>query len=299
VATTASAIASGDTSRRVDPAPAGTEAGHLARAFNVMVDERQSVEDRLRRFVADASHELRTPLTTIAGVHELFGSGVLVGSDLDEAMRRASSEARRMATLVDDLLLLTQLDHARPLAVAEVDLAEIVRDAAADVRLLRPDRPLAVDAAGTAIVRGDETHLRQVIVNLANNAVTHTAPGTAIRFAARTDGDTCVVEVSDDGPGLTAEQAEHVFDRFYRAALGRGRRTGGSGLGLSIVHSIVAAHHGHVSVTSALGSGCCFKVVLPAAHLHRTSRFPSGPREVSGALSEHDHTERNVHQAHP
>jgi two-component system OmpR family sensor kinase len=111
VAAAADAIASGYTTRRVDPTPPSrTEAAHLARAFNVMVDERQAGEDRLRRFVADGSHELRTPLTTVTGVCELFRSGSLTGSELDEAMRRADSEAKRMTRLVDDLLLLTKLD---------------------------------------------------------------------------------------------------------------------------------------------------------------------------------------------
>jgi two-component system OmpR family sensor kinase len=268
VAAAADAIASGETTRRVDPPPPGTEAGDLARAFNVMVDERQAIEDRLRRFVADASHELRTPLTTVAGVVELVQSGSLAGPDLDEAIRRARSEVGRMTSLVEDLLLLTQLDHGRPLADDEVDLAVLVSDAAADAGFAQPERPVTVDVAGSAIVRGDEVRLRQVVGNLVSNALTHTSPGTALHLALRTEDDACVLEVIDDGPGLTAEQAEHVFDRFYRVAPGRSRQVGGTGLGgtglgLSIVRSVVAAHHGQVSVTAAPDGGCSFRVILP------------------------------------
>jgi two-component system OmpR family sensor kinase len=264
VAAAADAIASGETSRRVDPPPEGTEAGNLARAFNVMVDDRQAAEDRLRRFVTDASHELRTPLTTVAGVHELFRSGSLTGPDLDEAMRRAGSEASRMTSLVEDLLLLTQLDHGRPLADDEVDLAGLLADAVVDVGLVQPSRPVTVELdAGEAVVRGDEARLRQVIGNLVTNALTHTSPTTALHLAIRPDDRDYVLEVRDAGPGLTAEQAAQVFDRFYRVAPGRSRREGGSGLGLSIVRSIVDAHGGQVSVTAAPGEGCTFRVRLP------------------------------------
>jgi two-component system OmpR family sensor kinase len=287
VAAAADAIASGDTGLRVDPQPSGTEAGHLARAFNVMVDQRQAAEDRLRRFVADASHELRTPLTTVAGVYELFRSGSLVGRDLDEAMNRAASEAGRMTRLVEDLLLLTHLDHGRPLASDDVDLAVLLRDAAGDVWLVQPGRPVAVESDEAALVSGDEARLRQVVGNLVGNAMTHTSPSTALRLTAHRCDDVCVLEVHDDGPGLTPAQAERVFDRFYRANAGRGRRTGGTGLGLSIVQSIVTAHRGQVSVDTTPGRGCTFRVVLPTA-FQRTSRLLSGRDELPLTPSWHD-----------
>jgi len=287
VATAADAIASGDTQLRVEAQPSGTEAGHLARAFNVMVDQRQATEERLRRFVADASHELRTPLTTVAGVHELFRSGSLVGRDLVEAMDRSASEAGRMSRLVDDLLQLTQLDHGRPLADDNVDLAVLLRDAAVDVSLVQPERPVSVESGEPVLVRGDEAQLRQVVANLVGNAVTHTSRCTALKLTAYCRDDVCVLEVRDDGPGLTPMQAERVFDRFYRVDAGRGRRTGGTGLGLSIVQSIVAAHGGEVSVDSTPGRGCTFRVVLPTG-FQRTSRFPSGRPEVTLTPSGHD-----------
>jgi two-component system OmpR family sensor kinase len=289
VAAAADAIASGDTARRVDPAPPGTEAGNLARAFNVMVDERQAFEERLRRFVADASHELRTPLTTVAGVLELVQSGSLAGPELDDAVRRARSESQRMTSLVEDLLLLTQLDHGLPLADDEVDLAVLVRDAAVDVGVVQPDRPVTVVVPEVAIVRGDEARLRQVIGNLVGNVLTHTPPSAAIHLALHGRPEAFSLEVRDTGPGLSAEQVKHVFDRFYRVAAGRSRRAGGTGLGLSIVQSVVAAHRGQVSVTAEPGEGCTFRVVLPR-EFQQTSRIPSEHGKAGQAPSRHGHS---------
>jgi two-component system OmpR family sensor kinase len=303
----AEAIAAGDLDRRVDAPKGRTEASQLARAFNVMVDERQAWEDQLRRFVADASHELRTPLTTIVGVMELHRAGALpAGPRLDDALRRADREAQRMSGLLEDLLLLARLDQGRPLAIEPVDLGQLTADVVYDARLSHPDRPIQVDVRPIPLVPGDETRLRQVVTNLVANAVTHTGPGTEVRVqvhldraASGTVGPACLLEVSDDGPGMTANEARHVFDRFYRVDAGRGRAgpawperrpRGGAGLGLSIVSSIVAAHGGQVSVRTAPGQGATFRVALPLAHSHlqETSR-PSRPSVEPGeAVSRHD-----------
>ena len=260
----ADAIAAGDLDRRVTMQSSKTEAGRLAQAFNVMVDERQASEDRLRRFIADASHELRTPLTTVVGVLELHRSGVLEGADLGEALRRAHLEARRMTGLVEDLLLLARLDDGRPLASEPVDLTRLVADAALDATLIDADRSIVIDAPPAAIVPGDEARLRQVVGNLVANALAYGDPGGEIRLHVRRDRGVCVLEVADDGPGMTAGQAAHVFERFYRIDEGRARRQGGSGLGLSIVQSIVVAHHGSITVDAAPGHGATFRVVLPS-----------------------------------
>jgi two-component system, OmpR family, sensor kinase len=287
VAAAAQAIASGEVTRRVEAQREGTEAGDLARSFNVMVDQRQAVEEQLRRFVADASHELRTPLTTVGGVLELVQAGSLAGPELDEAVRRARSETRRMTILVEDLLMLTQLDQARPLAGDDVDLAVIVKDAVVDVGVVQPQRPVTADVPERALVRADETRLRQVVANLVNNAVVHTPTYAALHLAVYRGEDVWVLDVRDDGPGLTSEQAARVFDRFYRVASGRSRRDGGTGLGLSIVQSVVAALGGQVSVTAAPGEGCCFRVVLPT-DFERTSRLSSDDGEDGLTRSSHD-----------
>lgn len=259
----ATAVAGGDVDRRVEPQPRRTEAGRLADAFNVMVERRQEAEAQLRRFVADASHELRTPLATVAGVLELHQAGALpAGPELDDALRRASQETSRMSGLVQDLLLLAHLDEGRPLDLHRVDLCEIVADAAVDASFHQRDRTITTELDDHAYVLGDEQRLRQVVTNLVDNALAHTPDNGTIELRVRAEGDICVLEVSDDGPGMTADAAAHVFDRFYRADTGRSRAAGGSGLGLSIVASIVSAHHGAVSLETEPGHGAVFRVVL-------------------------------------
>ncbi|MGZ4707958.1 MAG: sensor histidine kinase [Acidimicrobiales bacterium] len=280
----ATAIAGGELDHRVEAQPQGTEAAQLAAAFNVMADRRQAAESKLRQFVADASHELRTPLSTVAGVLELYQSGALeVGPGLDDALRRARQETTRMSALVSDLLLLAYLDQGRPLEAQPVDLTALVADAAFDASLSDPGRHVTTDLAADAVVVGDEHRLRQVVSNLVANALAHTPPDAAVSLKVTTSDDLCVLEVSDDGPGMTAEQASHVFDRFYRCDDGRSRSQGGSGLGLSIVASILEAHGGGVSVETAPGEGARFRVVLPR-HRPSPQNFEETSRESEGSV---------------
>ncbi len=270
---TAGAIAAGDLSRRVETTDPRTEVGRLGLAFNGMLGrieeafaERQASEDRLRRFLADASHELRTPLTSIRGYAELFRRGAdRRPDDLAKAMRRIEEEAERMGVLVDDLLLLARLDQGRPLDRSPVDLAVLAADAVADARVADPDRPITLDAAGPVQVDGDAHRLRQVVANLVTNARTHTPPGTPVRVSARDDGAEAVLEVADAGPGLSAQEAAHVFERFYRGDPSRVRNTGGTGLGLAIVAAIAEAHGGRAEYEPTPGGGATFRVRLPLA----------------------------------
>ena len=265
---TAGAIAAGDLSERVADTDPRTEAGRLGAALNTMLGRieaafsaRAAAEQRLRRFVADASHELRTPLTTIRGYAELYRSGALgTRSDLDDAMRRVEGEAVRMGVLVDDMLLLARLDQGRPLEREPVRLDVVAADAAADARAVDPSRAITVDAEEVTVA-GDDARLRQVVGNLVGNAVRHTPAGTPIAVTVRAAGDVARVSVADEGQGMDAETASRVFERFYRAD--PARSTGGSGLGLSIVAAVVAAHGGTVSVETAPGAGATFVVSLP------------------------------------
>jgi two-component system, OmpR family, sensor kinase len=237
---------------------------------------RQS-EERMRRFVADASHELRTPLTTIRGFAELYRQGASRDpAELDPLMRRIEDQAAGMGLLVDDLLLLARLDQQRPLERRPVDLLALAADAVNDARAVAPDRRIELLTGGhdgatgrPLVVLGDEARLRQVLANLMSNALAHTPAGTPVQVLARTrplDGaPRAVVEVVDRGPGLSAEQAERVFERFYRADPARSRSRGGAGLGLAIVAALVAAHGGVVEVDSAPGRGATFRVLLPLA----------------------------------
>ncbi|MDZ4828133.1 MAG: HAMP domain-containing sensor histidine kinase [Actinomycetota bacterium] len=268
---TAGAIAAGDLSQRVESENENTEVGRLGIALNAMLAqieaafaERTASEDRLRRFVADASHELRTPLTSIRGYSELFRRGADERpEDLAKAMRRIEEEAARMGVLVDDLLLLARLDQGRPLAQEPVDLTRLAEDAVSDARTVAPDRTVRFAPNGAVTVLGDESRLRQVLANLLSNAYTHTPPGTTVDVAVKRDGDDAVVVVADDGPGFSAETAEHAFDRFWREDASRARASGGVGLGLAIVAAIATAHGGSAEVESTPGAGATFRVRLP------------------------------------
>ena len=245
--------------------------GRLAAALNEMLAQietafaqRQASEaearaaaDRMRRFVADASHELRTPLTSIRGFAELHRMGAVPDRAAeDRVMSRIESEAKRMGLLVEDLLLLARLDQQRPLDRKPVDLSLLAADAVHDARTVAPGHHIRLELpeAGPApVVLGDEARLRQVLANLVGNAYSHTPPGTSVTVRVTATCGCAVLEVADDGPGMGAEDAARVFERFYRTDRSRTRASGGTGLGLSIVASLVAAHGGTVSVRYVAG----------------------------------------------
>ncbi len=288
---TAKAIAGGDLTQRVPELDPNTELGQFSAAMNTMLahveaaftarawSEHRAIqsEERMRQFVADASHELRTPLTTIRGFAELYRQGA--APDPAEVLRRIEDEAARMGLLVEDLLLLARLDQERPLQLGPVALSDLIQDASAAAHAVAPGRDIQVDIQQPPeglTVLGDEARLRQIIGNLVTNAITHTPEGTPVRLRLLADGTArAIVEVSDRGPGLTPEQAGHVFERFYRVDKARTRRAAaagpsgltaphsGSGLGLAIVAALVAAHQGTVEVATAPGEGATFRVRLP------------------------------------
>ncbi|MGV0716276.1 HAMP domain-containing sensor histidine kinase [Mycolicibacterium sp. XJ662] len=275
---TAAAIAAGQFDRRIPERDPRTEVGRLSLALNGMLTQIQramaaseasaeharSSEERMRRFITDASHELRTPLTTIRGFAELYRQGA--ARDVEMLMGRIESESSRMGLLVEDLLLLARLDAQRPLDRHRVDLLALATDAVHDARSIAAQRDIAIevfDGPGTPEVLGDEARLRQVISNLVANALQHTPATAGVTVRVGTEGNSAVLEVCDEGPGMSAEDAHRVFERFYRADSSRARASGGTGLGLSIVDSLVRAHGGTVTVTTATGEGSRFRVALP------------------------------------
>ena len=268
---TAGAIAAGDLSRRIDVVDEHTEVGQLGLALNEMMQQierafaaRAASEARLRRFVGDASHELRTPLTSIRGYAELFRRGAADRpEDLAKAMRRIEEEANRMGLLVDDMLLLARLDQGRPVERQPVDLTRITRDAVDDARAVAPNRPIDFSPNGAVFVPGDEARLRQVLGNLLQNATRHTPPDTPVHVRVVSTDDEAVIEVADEGPGVPGDDANRVFERFWRSDPSRTRASGGAGLGLAIVAAIAAAHGGHAEVQSTAGHGATFRVHLP------------------------------------
>jgi len=230
-------------------------------------------EGKMRQFVADASHELRTPLTTIRGYAELYRQGAVPNpEDVAKLVRRIEDEAARMGLLVEDLLLLARLDRERPLMLAPVELPVLAMDAVQAARAIAPDRKIELDVRDSPeklVAYGDDARLRQVIGNLMTNALVHTPADASVTLRLYgAPGNLAVVEVADTGPGLTPEQRERVFERFYRADEARTRHTDrdatGTGLGLAIVAAIVAAHNGTVDVLSEPGAGATFRVSLAA-----------------------------------
>jgi two-component system OmpR family sensor kinase len=265
---TASAIADGDLTRRVPSSRApAMETEQLRVALNSMLHQVESAFEtrerssaQLRRFVADASHELRTPLSAIRGYLQLYGKGMLRDpAERTRAWSRVLSETDRMGHLVDELLTLARLDQQPELRFKDVDLSRLVRDAAEDLRVQEPQRPLTVRADGSVRVRADESGLRQVLGNLLANVRVHTPADAPVTLGVERKDGVVRLHVADEGPGLTDEDAARVFDRFFRAGGGAG-----SGLGMAIVQGVVAAHGGEVGVATAPGSGLTVTVTLPA-----------------------------------
>ncbi len=290
MASTADMItSSGDLAARMPDAGDRQETGRLAAAINTMLDRIQQAfsarlrsEHKVRQFAADASHELRTPLTTIRGYAELYRQGALGPGELPNAMRRIEQEAERMSMLVAELLELARLDRSSSLDLTDTDLATLARDAVADARAVEPDREVIAQLPPSLVVTADEPRIRQVLANLLGNVRAHTPPGTPARVRLYAEGDGAVLEVADDGPGMSARDAARAFDRFHRGAHGNGGADGnpagpapaasgdgagaaGSGLGLSIVHAIAVAHGGYARLWSAPGGGTTVRLWIPLA----------------------------------
>lgn len=318
VEATASQIAGGDLSRRVPVTGTSLEVQDLALSLNEMLvrieqsfaaqsasEERAtSSEAKMRRFVGDASHELRTPLAAIRGFGELYRMGALPhDEDVASAMRRIEDEAKRMGSLVENLLRLARLDEKPDLDLEQVDFTDALFDAAQDLRALDPARQvMVVSLSGTPLsvqphvaigVLGDEASLRQVILNLVGNANRHTPKGSPVEIAVGyTSTGTVRIEIRDHGEGIDDDQREKVFERFYRTDASRVRSAsqgGGAGLGLSIAASIVQQHRGTIGVTETPGGGATFWVEVQGTEISPDAqvtpdqlRALSIPREDGG-----------------
>ena len=275
---------SGDLAARMPDAGDQPETGRLAAAINTMLDRIQQAfgarlrsEQTIRQFAADASHELRTPLTTIRGYAELYRANALGPGGLPDAMRRIEQEAERMSLLVAELLELARLDRPSSLDLSETDLAVLARDAVADARAVEPDREVGISVPDSLVVTADEPRIRQVLANLLGNVRAHTPPGTPAAVRLRTEAGGAVIEVTDQGPGMSEGDAALAFDRFHRgdgalaaaiagrsAAAGQdGTEAASSGLGLSIVQAIAVAHGGRAELSSAPGDGTTIRLWIP------------------------------------
>jgi two-component system OmpR family sensor kinase len=248
-----------------------TEVGQVGAALNRMLDHvgnaleaRHASEMQVRQFVADASHELRTPLAAIRGYAELSRrSRQVVPDEIAHVLTRVESEAKRMTTLVEDLLLLARLDAGRPLAQDPVDLTMLAVDATSDAHAAGPRHFWQLDLPEEPVsVIGDGARLHQVLANLLANARTHTPEGSTVTVRVGAVPNAAVIQVSDNGPGIDPELAPRIFERFARGDSSRSRAAGSTGLGLSIVHAVVTSHGGQVGVQSRPGQ-TVFTVMLP------------------------------------
>lgn len=275
VVKTAESISGGDLLHRVPNANPDTEVGQVATALNVMLEriesdfrELQSSEDRLRQFVSDASHELRTPIAAVSGYAQLFSQGAAQRpEDLERVMQGIERESGRMGRLVNDLLTLARFDDGQAFEREPVELVGLVAEAVETARVVGPEWPIQFDAREPVEVLADRDALRQVFDNLLANARAHTAPGTAVHVRVGSENGEAFVEVADEGPGITEEQAKRVFERFFRADPSRSRHTGGSGLGLAIVATIMHAHDGAAKAEPGPRGGARFTVTLPVFDL--------------------------------
>jgi two-component system OmpR family sensor kinase len=249
-----------------------TEIGQVGSAFNTMLGHvdnalkaRQASESRVRQFVADASHELRTPLASIRGYAELTRRGHYdLPDDVTHSLGRVESEAVRMTSLVEDLLLLARLDAGRDIETGPVDLSSLLVDCVSDAHAAGPDHEWQLDLPDEPVtIEGDSQRIHQVFVNLLANARVHTPAKTHVVVSlVKTAAGGAVVTVKDDGPGIPKERRDDLFERFARGDSSRSRASGSTGLGLAIVRAVIDAHGGEVSVQSKPGE-TVFRVELP------------------------------------
>jgi len=253
----------------------GDELERLATAFNQMLARLEDSFHNINRFSADASHELRTPLTILRGELEALARQPDLPFAWLEPIGSMLEETARLGRIIDHLLTISRLDAGAVQMEGQIlDLGALARSTVEQMRLLADEERISVKYSLTpgVIVFGDPARLVQMIVNLLDNAIKYTGEKGHVELSTSVVGDTAILEVSDDGLGISAEALPHVFERFYRADKARSRESGGTGLGLSIVKAICSAHNGSISISSVEGEGTRVRVELP---LHKGFDRPS------------------------
>ena len=252
-----------DLSRRIAFTGPQDEIGRLAGTVNSMLDRIQVMFDRERQFLADVSHELRTPLTTIRGEMELMAKS----GQLDpEGLEAVQAETERMSRMVGDLLLLARADSAMQLNRVPVELDTLLLEVYRGARTLAGEHhTVELGHEDVATVLGDRDRLKQMLLNLVDNALKYTPPGSTVTLSLFRDKKDVRLVVADNGPGIPPADQAHIFERFYRVDKARARASGGTGLGLSIVQWIATAHGGTATVKSVPGTGSSFVITLPLA----------------------------------
>ena len=264
----AEGITSRNLGERLPVPPTGDEFEHLSQTLNGMIARLEDAFQLNRRFLADASHELRTPLTVLRSELEIMVGRPGLDAGLRETVGSLLEEVQRLVHIVETLLALSRFEtgQTRPEHM-QFDFAQLAAATADQMCLLAEDKgqTLTCEMPAPVLVEGDRARLKQVIVNLLDNAIKYTPKGGTVRLAVTARGDEAVCEVADNGIGIPAGAIAHVFDRFFRVDAARSRDVAGAGIGLSIVKVICAAHNGHVEVESVEGQGSRFRVRLPLA----------------------------------
>jgi len=270
-------------SERLPVVQTGDELERLSIAVNRMITRLDEAFQHNRRFMADASHELRTPLTIIRGELEAAVQQAELTAELRDSIGNVLEEVERLASLVEGLTALAKLEAGEAKAKwTRLDLSKLATTTAEQMCLLAEDKGISIacEAPRAIPVQGDTARLKQVVVNLLDNAIKYTPEGGMVRLLVGESSDKAVLEVADNGIGIPAQEQSHDFERFFRVDKARSRDMGGAGLGLAIVKSICTAHGGTVEVQSSEGRGSRFKVQLPLA------RSTNGKEESHGASAQ-------------
>jgi heavy metal sensor kinase len=268
IARKAEEITQHNLSERLPVVQSGDELERLSVSLNHMISRLQAALDDSQQFVADASHELRTPLTVMRGELEGLAQDPRLGRETRETLGSVLEEVERLGEIVESLFALSRLDAGEASAEwRRFDLAELAATTAEQMSLLATDKNVSVACYSTAevMVDGDPARLKQVIVNLLDNAIKYTRNGGRVRLSVQRQQGYAVLEVADDGIGIPEEALPHVFKRFFRVDTSRSREQGGAGLGLAIVKSICSAHGADIEVVSVPGRGSTFRLRQPLA----------------------------------
>jgi heavy metal sensor kinase len=262
-------IAAGDLSQRLSMPAAHDEIGRLAATFNNMIGRLDTSFRQIRQFTSDASHELRTPLTVMKGETDLVLRRPRLLDDYKSVLESNLEEIDRMTRIVDELLFLSRADMGEVRVESlPVAMESLVEDIHRQAKLLAQDRNIEV-LLGTVmpvVVQGDDLRLRELLLNLVENAMKYSYPGGKVEIALLNDGREARLSVTDHGIGIAPADHKKIFQRFFRTDVARGHTKKGTGLGLAICSWIAELHKGRVEVKSALGQGSTFTVVLPLAH---------------------------------
>ena len=242
------------------------ELGHLGRVFNDLLSRLDGSFESMREFIADASHELRTPLSIIRGEADVALSHERDPKEYSDALTIIQDEAKRLSRIVDDMMALARADAGqRQLQIEEFYLNDLVEECCRAATVLTVREGISLKLAPTADIpfRGDEELLRRMLLNLLDNAIKYTPSGGSVSVELSREKDEVRIIVSDTGVGIPADDAPHVFERFYRVEKARSRADGGSGLGLAIAKWVAEAHKGSIHLVSSPGQGSTFTVSLP------------------------------------